>query len=198
MVRLSRTARPAPAFIGGDHHVVLAAALVVYYHQAQALRRNVRLPQHEILGERVVFAIAGPEPQHIERRQPSPRRWPQQQIDRAVDMTEQGAAAIAALLRRSRSASAPRWGCRKRLQRKLSPLRSVACQFVTPFGSDAVSTIVQEDAVASEGIARQGRAAVNASKSAPMATTPEILGDDQDYHTRGQEHLQLATPLLPS
>ena len=62
----------------------------------QALRRNVRLPQRQILGERVVFAIAGPEPQDIERRQPSPRRWPQQQIDRAVDMTEQGAAAIAA------------------------------------------------------------------------------------------------------
>ena len=65
-----------------------------------------------------------------------------------------------------------------------------ACQFLTPFGSDTItSTIVQEDAIASEGIARQGRVQIGREREQKRADGNDAgcpRGDDQDYHMHDQ------------
>ena len=67
-----------------------------------------------------------------------------------------------------------------------------ACQFLTPFGSDTISTIVQEDAIASEGIARQGRVQIGREREQKRADGNDAgypSGEDQDYHTHDQSRL---------
>jgi hypothetical protein len=69
--------QPSAGVIGSDYHMILGAPLVVYDHEPEPVRLDARLPQGEVLGKRIAFAVAIAEPQHIERRQPRTGRWPQ-------------------------------------------------------------------------------------------------------------------------
>ena len=52
-----------------------------------------------------------------------------------------------------------------------------ASQFVTPYGSDAVTVFVQEDAIAPKWIMRQGRAQIDREpkQKCADATTPDMI-----------------------